>query len=101
SDADPFAALSLHDSLPSWKVPGAGMSEYGQPSKYEVGVKRTGIASRPGTTGSGVSRTPLEALGGIMTSSGLHFERHHGGVPDIRSDEHTSELQSPDHLVCR
>src|SRR5438552_18738072 len=21
--------------------------------------------------------------------------------PDIRSEEHTSELQSPDHLVCR
>src|SRR5258708_31238497 len=23
------------------------------------------------------------------------------GEPDIRSEEHTSELQSPDHLVCR
>src|SRR5438552_11373511 len=23
------------------------------------------------------------------------------GVPAIRSEEHTSELQSPDHLVCR
>src|SRR5258708_22676384 len=23
------------------------------------------------------------------------------GVIDIRSEEHTSELQSPDHLVCR
>ncbi len=74
---------------PPWmKVPGAGMSEYGQPSKYEVGVKRTGIASRPGTTGSGVSRTPLEALDGMITPSGLHFERHHGGVPDIDPAKH-------------
>src|SRR5258708_33239488 len=24
-----------------------------------------------------------------------------GPSPDIRSEEHTSELQSPDHLVCR
>src|SRR5258708_27772940 len=24
-----------------------------------------------------------------------------GGVRDVRSEEHTSELQSPDHLVCR
>src|SRR5258708_10749765 len=23
------------------------------------------------------------------------------GLPKIRSEEHTSELQSPDHLVCR
>src|SRR5258708_23110933 len=22
-------------------------------------------------------------------------------LPDLRSEEHTSELQSPDHLVCR
>src|SRR5258708_10434281 len=29
---------------------------------------------------------------------------HRRGVgcpPDVRSEEHTSELQSPDHLVCR
>src|SRR5258708_11243357 len=26
------------------------------------------------------------------------WERAHGG---LRSEEHTSELQSPDHLVCR
>src|SRR5690348_14426055 len=25
----------------------------------------------------------------------------HGGVGEIRSEEHTSELQSPVHLVCR
>src|SRR5258708_14266335 len=24
-----------------------------------------------------------------------------GGPPELRSEEHTSELQSPDHLVCR
>src|SRR5258708_18989247 len=24
-----------------------------------------------------------------------------GGPPGMRSEEHTSELQSPDHLVCR
>src|SRR5258708_21328710 len=30
-----------------------------------------------------------------------HFRRPHvSGVP-ARSEEHTSELQSPDHLVCR
>jgi sulfane dehydrogenase subunit SoxC len=74
---------------PPWmKSPGAGMSEYGSPARHEGHVKRTGIGSRPGTTGSGASRTPLEALDGMITPSGLHFERHHSGVPDIDPARH-------------
>ena len=76
------------DSPPWMKSPGAGMSEYGSPAKHEAHVKRTAIASRPGTTGSGASRTPLEALDGMITPSGLHFERHHSGVPDIDPSQH-------------
>jgi sulfane dehydrogenase subunit SoxC len=68
---------------PSMKVPGGGMSEYGSPAKHESKVTRTFIRSQPGTTGSGASRTPLESLEGMITPSGLHFERHHNGVPDI------------------
>jgi sulfane dehydrogenase subunit SoxC len=68
---------------PSMKVPGGGMSEYGSPAKHESKVTRTLIRSQPGTTGSGASRTPLESLEGMITPSGLHFERHHNGVPDI------------------
>src|SRR5258708_17235778 len=30
-----------------------------------------------------------------------HSEASPDSRPDIRSEEHTSELQSPDHLVCR
>ena len=73
---------------PSMKVPGAGMGEYGTPAKYESKVTRTLIRSQPGTTGSGASRTPLEALDGMITPSGLHFERHHSGVPDIDPQQH-------------
>src|SRR5258705_13822983 len=69
---------------PSMKIPGAGMSEYGSPAKYESKVTRTLIRSQPGTTGSGASRTPLESLEGMITPTGLHFERHHGGVPEHR-----------------
>src|SRR2546429_6250866 len=55
------------------------------------------------------SRTPLQDSCGILTPSSLHYERHHAGVPKIdpaqhrllRSEEHTSELQSRLHLVCR
>src|SRR4030095_13735560 len=55
---------------------------------YEAKVTRTLIRSQPGTTGSGASRTPLESLEGMITPTGLHFERHHGGVPDIDPAQH-------------
>ena len=75
--------------VPAWmKFPGAGMSPYGSPAKFESKVTRTAIASRPGTTGSGASRTPLEALEGMITPSGLHFERHHSGVPEVDPTQH-------------
>ena len=73
---------------PSMKGPGAGLGEYGSPAKYEKKVTRALIRSQPGTTGSGASRTPLESLDGMITPSGLHFERHHSGVPDIDPDKH-------------
>ena len=83
------AAAGDPPGIPPWmRTPGAGMSAYGAPAKYEDKVQRTGIGSQPGTTGSGASRTPLERLNGIITPSGLHFERHHGGVPDIDPSAH-------------
>src|SRR5262245_35712623 len=74
---------------PPWMTaPGAGMSGYGTPSRFESRVTRTLIRSQPGTTGSGGSRTPLESLEGTVTPSGLHFERHHSGVPEIDPAQH-------------
>src|SRR5262249_60824276 len=35
------------------------------------------------------SRTPLHDTYGIITPSSLHFERHHGGVPDLDPAKHT------------
>jgi sulfane dehydrogenase subunit SoxC len=72
-----------------WMVaPGAGMSGIGAPSPREAQLKRIGVSSQPGTTGTGVSRTPLQHLDGIITPSRLHFERHHSGIPDIDPDRH-------------
>jgi sulfane dehydrogenase subunit SoxC len=70
------------------RFPGGPMSDDGAPSAHESHVKRVGIFSEPGTTGAGVSRTPLEYLNGLITPSRLHFERHHSGIPDINPDEH-------------
>jgi len=74
--------------VPAWmKTPGLPLRVYGERSPREVGVQRL-VGAQPGTTGSGSSRTPIEALEGIITPSSLHFERHHSGVPDIDPDQH-------------
>jgi sulfane dehydrogenase subunit SoxC len=86
--AEEVAAAEPPEVPPWMKAPGAGFNAYGAPSKYESKVTRTLMRSQPGTTGSGAIRTPLEALEGTITPSGLHFERSHSGVPDIDPDQH-------------
>ncbi|WP_428099925.1 sulfite dehydrogenase [Candidatus Rariloculus sp.] len=82
------AAAAIPPEIPEWmRVPGAGMSGYGERSAHEDYVQRS-FASRPGTIGSGSSRTPHELLEGIITPSALHFERHHNGIPDIDPSRH-------------
>lgn len=66
---------------------GLPFSGYGTPSKYEKYVVRN-IGGNRAPAGDGVSWTPLEDLEGIITPSGLHFERHHNGVPDIDPEQH-------------
>lgn len=73
---------------PWMSAPGAGMSPAGAPSGHERLLERAPIGSQPGTAGTGVSRTPLQHLDGIITPSRLHFERHHNGIPDINPDRH-------------
>ena len=77
-------------SGPAWmQKPGAVSKAYGQPSMFEDKVQRawgSGYASvSPGT---GASRTPHQSLNGSITPSGLHFERHHNGVPEIDPAKH-------------
>src|SRR5438552_7637013 len=42
----------------------------------------------------------LGSVVGIV-AAGREADRRGPAVPFVRSEEHTSELQSPDHLVCR
>src|SRR5436189_4881363 len=44
---------------------------------------------------------PAEAVGERARSEDQRGERERVGVDDPRSEEHTSELQSPMYLVCR
>ena len=73
----------------SWRTPGAGFSNYGQPRDSTDSPIRWISADRS-VAGNGVSWTPLHQLEGIITPNGLHFERHHNGVPGV--DPETWEL---------
>jgi len=79
---------SVGANAPEWmKTPGRPFSGYGVPSKWQEKVQRI-FTIAPGRAGTGVSRTPLHLLEGTITPAGLHFERHHNGVPDIDPAKH-------------
>jgi sulfane dehydrogenase subunit SoxC len=76
-------ASAIDPADPPWlHKTGLPFTGYGTPSKYEKRVVRN-IGGNRKPAGDGISWTPLEDLRGIVTPSGLHFERHHDGVPDI------------------
>ncbi len=79
---------SVGADAPEWmKTPGKPFSAYGTPSHWQEKVQRI-FTIAPGRAGTGVSRTPLHLLEGTITPAGLHFERHHNGVPDIDPGKH-------------
>lgn len=61
---------------------------YGRPSKHEANVQRRQSPGLTQTRQSSVSFAPLQSLFGIVTPSGLHFERHHQGWWDIDPTKH-------------
>jgi len=61
---------------------------YGKPSKYERNVQRRQSPGLTQTAQASVSFAPLQSLFGIVTPSGLHFERHHQGWWDIDPSKH-------------
>jgi sulfane dehydrogenase subunit SoxC len=86
--AAPDEAASDPGARAPWmRTPGAPFSGYGQPAPHEAALQRR-IAANRAVPGHGVSWTPLEDLEGMLTPSGLHFERHHHGVPAIDPARH-------------
>ena len=89
-----FMPITQAQNRAGWmQAPGQPLSGYGQPSVYEGHVQRERVSAQPGTLGSGASRTPLQDLKGTITPAGLHFERHHSGVPVINPDAHFLTIQ--------
>src|SRR5690606_41372307 len=86
--------ISLHDALPIsavQDVPPYGSAAHEADGRHRVTSRRTVAAywQRPNhmTLGS-AQKCPLEASSGASTGN-------------VRSEEHTSELQSRENLVCR
>ena len=90
ASAGASGALAEPLAVQNWmKEPGAGFAPYGQPSRFEDKVVRAALSPpNPALPGIGTARTPLHRLDGIMTPSGLHFERSHSGIPDIDPGQH-------------
>src|SRR5207244_12275862 len=73
-----------------------------------LGLLLSGLAGRASGLASPVFGLPSQVplFREVAEEVGLKFHHFTGAtgeyyMPEIRSEEHTSELQSPDHLVCR
>ena len=74
---------------------------YGLPSEFEKNLQRR---ESPGLTRVGaasVSFAPLQSLFGIITPSGLHFERHHQGWWDMDPSKHRLMINGSDDSLLK
>ncbi len=86
----PPALLPAPPDVPAWTHEmGAPLASppYGLPAPSEGDVVRR-LLRHTAQPGIGVSLTPLQDLHGIITPGGLHYERHHAGVPAIDPERH-------------
>ena len=80
----PPGAIEYPVQADSTKEPGRMMAVdggYGSRSQFETEVRW----ANPTKT---ASFTPMQSGYGIITPSGLHYERHHGGIPNIDPGQH-------------
>lgn len=89
--ASSLATPNLPPNVPAWtRSLGSGVvtDPYGQPSPFEADVKRRTVDWLTADRFASVSFTPLADIKGIITPSGLVFERYHAGLPAIDPDQH-------------
>jgi sulfane dehydrogenase subunit SoxC len=63
---------------------GGDVRPYGERSTFETAARAHGTVNLKTSS----SRTPLDQTYGIITPSGLFFERHHAGVPPLDPAKH-------------
>jgi sulfane dehydrogenase subunit SoxC len=85
-DADPAIV-----DLPRWTTtPGQPVATrpYGLPSQHQSALTRRELPGLSAVGANSASFCPLQGLFGIITPSGLHYERHHHGWHDIDPARH-------------
>lgn len=87
----PVAATVPELVQPWQRVPGKPFTNYGQPAEHERHVVRW-ISANEAVPGNGIAWSPLHDLDGSITPNGLHFERHHNGIPAIDPATHRLAL---------
>jgi len=98
-DGDPnILTLPAHSTGLGKAVASAG---YGVPSQYESHVQRRPSPGLTQTRQASVSFAPLQSLFGIVTPSGLHFERHHQGWWDIDPTQHRLMVNGSDERMLK
>ena len=90
----PKAAMADEPSPPGdadWSQslgPGIGDTVYGSPSGFEKDVIRRNVPWLTASPESSISFTPLQYQEGIITPSGVFFERYHAGRPTVDPAQH-------------
>lgn len=77
--------------VPAWTKslgPGVVTNPYGSPSPFESHVKRRTVDWLTADKIASISFTPLADLKGIITPSGVVFERYHAGLPAVDPNVH-------------
>jgi len=74
---------------------------YGLPSEFEKNLQRRESPGLTRVSQASVSFCPLQGLFGIITPSGLHFERHHQGWWDIDPSKHRLMLNGCDEAMLK
>lgn len=74
---------------------------YGLPSEWEKNLQRRESPGLTRVPQSSVSFCPLQGLFGIITPSGLHFERHHQGWWDIDPSKHRLMVNGSDNTLLK
>ncbi len=98
--ADDTNIVNLPDHT---KALGQGVAArgYGVPSVHEKNLQRRESPGLTRVSQAGVSFAPLQGLFGIITPSGLHFERHHQGWWDIEPDKHRLMVNGSDETMLK
>lgn len=85
------AEVTSPPGVPAWTKslgPGVVTNPYGSPSPFESHVKRRTVDWLTADKIASISFTPLADLKGIITPSGVVFERYHAGLPAVDPNVH-------------